>query len=75
MSKESNEKLTSFFVEILNKTTISELLVQVERSGYKQQIKSKKTFTETSVINLEALLSILETFSKIRLRSDELKAF
>jgi len=75
LSKDSNEKLTSFFVEILNKTTISELLVQVERSGYKQQIKSKTTFTETSVINLEALLSILETFSKIRLRSDELKAF
>jgi hypothetical protein len=67
LQKGQNEKLGQFFCEVLGKISFAELLVLVEKNGYKQQIKSKTTFTETSVINLDSLLAILEPFSKHKL--------
>jgi len=75
LTKLSSERIVLFFREVITNISLQELLVLIERNGYMQQIKSKTTFTETSVINIDTLMTLLETYSKIKLKTDELKAF
>lgn len=48
-------------------------MVAIEKSSYKQQIKSKTTFTETNVITVSQLLPLIYSYTSYKLSQEDLK--